>query len=60
MNIGGGQIRGALFNFFAVEKGPILYLPDAALSFQNNPCIHSTLSCSMTIFKFAILSKKLL
>ena len=33
MNIGGGQIRGAFFNFFVVKKCPFLYLPDAALSF---------------------------
>ena len=38
MNIGGGQIRGALFNCFVVKKWPFLYLPDAALIFQNNPC----------------------
>ena len=36
MNIGGGQIRGALFNFFVVKKCPFLHLPDAALSFYNN------------------------
>ena len=37
MNIGRGQIRGALFNFFEVKKCPFLHLPDAALSFYNNP-----------------------
>ena len=37
MKIGGGQIRGALFNFFVVKKCPFLHLPDAALSFYNNP-----------------------
>ena len=36
MNIGLGQITDALFNFFAMKKGPYLYLPDAALSFYNN------------------------
>ena len=33
INIVGGQIRGALFNFFVVKKCPFLYLSDAALSF---------------------------
>ena len=33
MNIGGGQIMGALFKFFVVKKCPFLCLPDAALSF---------------------------
>ena len=33
MNIGEVKIRGALFNFFVVEKCPFLHLPDAALSF---------------------------
>ena len=33
MDIGGGQIRGALFNFFVLKKCPFLYLLDAALSF---------------------------
>ena len=28
MNIGGGQIRGAFFNFFVVKKCPFLYLLD--------------------------------
>ena len=37
MNIGGGQIKGALFNFFVVKKCPFLHLLDAALSFYNNP-----------------------
>ena len=37
MNIGGSQIKEALFNFFAVKKCPYLYLPDAAFSFYNNP-----------------------
>ena len=35
--IGGGQIRGAFFNFFCNEKKPLfLHLLDAALSFYNN------------------------
>ena len=33
MNIGGGQIRGTLFNIFVVKKWLFLYLLDAALSF---------------------------
>ena len=33
INIGRGQIRRAIFNFFVVKKNPFLYLPDAALSF---------------------------
>ena len=33
MKIGGGQIRGALFNFFVMKKCPFLYLSGAALSF---------------------------
>ena len=33
MNIWGGEIRGALFNFFVVKKCPFVYLPDAVLSF---------------------------
>ena len=33
INIGGGQIKGALFNFFEMKKCPFLYLLDAALSF---------------------------
>ena len=33
MDIRGGQIRGALFMFFIVQKRPFLYLSDAALSF---------------------------
>ena len=33
INIGGGQIRSALLNFFVVKKCPFLYLSDAALSF---------------------------
>ena len=37
MKIRGGQIWGALFNFFVVKKCPFLHLPDAALSFYNNP-----------------------
>ena len=37
MIIGGGQIRGALFNFFVVKKYFFLYLPDAALSFKITP-----------------------
>ena len=42
MNIGGGQIRGALFNFFVVKKCPFLHLPEAVLSCYNNPCdIHT-------------------
>ena len=40
MNIGGGQIRGAFFNFSVVKKCPFLHLMDAALSFYNNPCIY--------------------
>ena len=36
MNIGGGQIRDPLYNF-VVKKCPFLHLPDAALSFYNNP-----------------------
>ena len=39
MNTGGGQIRGALFNCFIVKKCPFLYLPDAVLSFWNNPSL---------------------
>ena len=35
MNIGGGQIRGALFNFLSSEKCPFLHLLDTALSFYN-------------------------
>ena len=37
MNLGGGQIRGTLFNFFVLEKCHFLHLLDAALSFCNNP-----------------------
>ena len=33
MNLGGGQIRGAIFNFFVVKKCPFFYLPDAVLVF---------------------------
>ena len=33
MTIGGGQIRGAIFNFFVVKKCPFLYLLDADLGF---------------------------
>ena len=33
MDIGGGQIKGALSNFFVVKNCPFLYLLDAALSF---------------------------
>ena len=33
MKIVGGQIRGALFNFFVAKKCPFLYLPDDALIF---------------------------
>ena len=33
MDIGGGQIRGALFNFFVVRKCSFLYLSNVALSF---------------------------
>ena len=33
MNIGGGQIMGALFNFLVVKKCTFLYLLDAAHSF---------------------------
>ena len=33
MIIEGGQIKGALFNFFVEKKCPFLYLLDAALSF---------------------------
>ena len=33
VNIGRGQIRGALFNFTVVKKCPFLYLLDIALSF---------------------------
>ena len=32
INIGGGQIRGPLFNFFVVKKCTFLHLPDPALS----------------------------
>ena len=39
MSIGWGQIRGALFDCFVVKKCPFLCLSDAALSFQNNPCL---------------------
>ena len=44
MNIGGGQISGALFNFFVVKKWSFLHLPDAALSFYNNPWKHMFIS----------------
>ena len=46
VNIGEGQIRGALFfNFFVVKKCPFLHLPDAALSFYNNSWSDKNSSC---------------
>ena len=55
MNIRGRQIKGALFNFFIVEKCPFLHFPDAAISFYNNPCLSTVVNKSFPILSPSIL-----